>query len=369
MPTIIHDRQLVAQINLSAVRHNLQRVRACAKSAQVLAVVKADAYGHGLFRILPALSDADGLALLELPMAVALREKNYSRRILLLEGFFSEQELELASQHRFAIVLHCKEQLDMLEKAKLARPLEVFLAINTGMNRLGFKPSETKDLVNKLSSMPGVAALRLMTHLGRAETMEGAADQLARFENACTGMPYPKSIANSAGVLRFNAIGGEIVRPGIMMYGSSPLPGRTAKTLGLQPVMTLRSELIAVQDVPAGEFIGYGEVFRTQRRSRIGVVACGYADGYPITAKNGTPVMVAGQRAQLVGRPSMDMLMVDVTEIPEANPGSPVTLWGEGLPIDEVARFAGTISYQIMCAVDERVKYVTGDIGKVDFEL
>ncbi|MDR0587863.1 MAG: alanine racemase [Burkholderiales bacterium] len=363
------SRQTIAQINLSAFRHNLRCVRTQAPSAQVLAVVKANAYGHGLMNILPALNDADGLALLELPAGIALRERKYGRRILLLEGFFSPDELKEISRHRLAVVVHSHEQIEMLQQAKLARPLEIFLKINTGMNRLGIPVDKTKQYAELLTSFPSVAALRLMTHLGRGESHEGAVDQLAKFEEACQGLPYPKSIANSAGILRYNAVGGEIVRAGLMLYGSSPLPGKPAHTLGLQSVMTLRSELIAVQEVAAGELVGYGEVYRTTRRSRIGVVACGYADGYPVTARNGTPVIVAGKRTVLVGRVSMDMMCVDLTDIPEANPGSPVTLWGEGLPIDEIAHRAGVISYQLMCAVAPRVRFVTTEVGKVDFEL
>jgi alanine racemase len=365
----ITSRQLVAQINLSAMRHNLQRVREHAPSAQILAVVKADAYGHGLKRVLPALDEADGLALMELPAAIGLRENNYTRRILLLEGFFDVEELKAISHHRIAAVVHNHEQVRMLESTELERPLEVFLAVNSGMNRLGIKPDETKAFCERLSMLPSVAALRLMTHLGRAETKEGSADALARFELACVGLPYPRSIANSAGVLRYRAIGGEIVRPGLMLYGASPIIDKPARLYGLQPVMSLRSELIAVQDVAEGEYVGYGEVYRTTRASRIGVVACGYADGYPITARPGTPVYVSGKRAMIAGRVSMDMLTVDITDIPEARPGSPVLLWGDGLPVDDVARWSGLISYQLLCAVTPRVKFVTTEIGRVHFDL
>lgn len=365
----IQGRQLVAQINLSALKNNLQRVRECAPGAQVLAVVKADAYGHGLFRVLPALDSADGLALMECDAAIALREARYTRKILMLEGFFSQGELELFSKHRIATAVHSQEQMEMLERAQLERPLEIFLKINSGMNRLGFMPEQVKACVDRLSRMSQVAAIRLMTHLGRAETREGSATQLERFEEACHGLPYPKCIANSAGILRYNAVGGDIVRPGLMLYGASPIPNRPAAGFGLQPVMSLHSELIAIQDVPAGEFVGYGEVYRTTRHSRIGVVACGYADGYPVTAKSGTPVIVAGKRARLVGRPAMDMLMVDVTDIPEANPGSPVKLWGEDLPIEEISRASGILSYQLFTGITKRVKFMTTTLGKIDFEL
>ncbi len=363
------SRQLVAQINLSALRQNLKRVRDYVSAAQIFAVVKADAYGHGLKRILPALDEVDGLALMELPAAIELREANYTRRILLLEGFFRVGELKEFSQYRIATVVHNHEQLQMLEKTKLEKPLEVFLSVNTGMNRLGIKPHETKAFCERLSALPAVAALRLMTHLARAETKEGSAEALARFESACAGLSYPRSIANSAGVLRFRTVGGDIVRPGLMIYGASPIIDRPARLFGLQPVMSLRSELIAVQDVPEGEYVGYGEVYRTTRPTRIGVVACGYADGYPITARPGTPVQVAGKRATIAGRVSMDMLTVDITDIPEAHPGSPVLLWGDGLPVDDVARWSGLIPYQLLCAIAPRVKFVTTEIGRVHFDL
>ncbi|MDR1529660.1 MAG: alanine racemase [Burkholderiales bacterium] len=363
------SRQLTAQISLSALRNNLRRVREKAPSAQILAVVKADAYGHGLIRVLPALGEADGLALMELPAAIALREHNYTRRILLLEGFFSAEELDEISHHRIAVVVHNREQVAMLEATELERPLEVFLCINSGMNRLGIKPSETRAISDKLSSLPSVVTLRLMTHLGRAETKEGSVDALARFAEACEGLPYPKSIANSAGVLRYKAIGGEIVRPGLMLYGASPLAEKPARLLGLQPVMSLRSELIAIQDVPEGEYVGYGEVFKTSRPTRIGVVACGYADGYPITARPGTPVHVAGRRATIAGRVSMDLLTVDITDIPEAQQGSPVLLWGDDLPVDDVAHWSGLIPYQLLCAVSSRVRFVTTEVTRVHFDL
>jgi len=367
MPTL--SRQLVAQINLAALRHNLDRVRQCVQGAQIMAVVKANAYGHGLLRALPALGEAEGLALMELDAAITLREKHYTRRLLLLEGFFSQEELQEISQHRIAIVVHHRDQVAALEKSELTRSLEVFLKINTGMNRLGVEPNETAELCERLNASSAVAALRLMTHLGQAETKAGAEAPLAIFKEACQGLPYPRSIANSAGVLRYGDVGGDIVRPGLMLYGVSPFPNQTAASLNLRPVMSLRSELIAVRDVPEGEYVGYGDGYRTTRPTRIGVIACGYADGYPMTVRNGAPVRVAGKLATVAGRVSMDMITVDITEIPEARVGSPVVLWGEDLPIEEVARWAGVIPYQLLCGVTARVRFVTTEVGRVDFEL
>ena len=362
-------RPLLAQVNLAALRANLTRARERVADAQLLAVVKAGAYGHGLHRILPALSEADGLALLELNGAVTLREQHYARRILLLEGFFEAQELPEIAARRLAVVVHHWEQVKMLEAASVLRPIEVFVKINTGMNRLGFRPTDAHAIVERLSHTPSVAVLRLLTHLARAEEEEGLRAQLDVFEEACTGLPYPRSIANSAGVIRYREVGGEYVRPGIMLYGSSPFPYDTAEMLGLKPVMTLKSALIGVQDLKPNESVGYGASYTAARAVRIGVVACGYADGYPRHAPNGTPVLVCGKKVRTAGRVSMDMLTVDLTDVPEATIGSPVVLWGEGLPVDDVAAAASTVGYQLLGGVTPRVPFVTTEVGKVDIEL
>ena len=363
------SRPLLAQVNLSALRANLRKVRERAPDAQVLAVVKADAYGHGLMRVLPALSDADGLALLELDAAVTLRDHHYARRILLLEGFFTADELAEIAARRFAVVVHHEEQVRMLEAAVLPRPIEVFVKINTGMNRLGFRPDLAQAIVDRLSRASSVAVMRMMTHLARADEEEGVRGQLERFEEACQGLPYPHSIANSAGVIRYSDVGGDYVRPGIMLYGSSPFPYDTAEKLGLEPVMTLKSELIAIQDIKTNESVGYGGTYTASRAHRIGVVACGYADGYPRHAPNGTPVLVCGKKVRTAGRVSMDMMTVDLTDVPQAVVGSPVVLWGEGLPVDDVAAVGSTVGYQLLCAVSRRVRFLTTEIGKVDIEL
>ncbi|MEP7182749.1 MAG: alanine racemase [Betaproteobacteria bacterium] len=362
-------RPLYAQVNLKALAANLARVRACAPKTQVLAVVKANAYGHGLTRVLPALADADGLALVELDAALALRASRYTRRILLLEGFFATDELPEISAKRVGVVVHHAEQVRMLESAHLERPLEVFLKINTGMNRLGVRPAEVTALVERLNHCDSVAALRLMTHLARAEDDDGLVDQQEAFERACQGLPYPRSIANSAGIVRYKDVGGDIVRPGIMLYGATPFPYDTAEMIGVQPVMTLRSEIIAVQDLKANDSVGYGATYTASRAHRIGVVAGGYADGYPRHAPNGTPVLVCGKKARIAGRVSMDMLTVDLTDVPEANVGSPVVLWGEGLPVDDVASAASTVGYELLCAVAPRVPIVATNVGHIDLEL
>jgi alanine racemase len=363
------SRPILAQINLAALAANLRLAREKAAGTQVLAVVKANAYGHGLLRVLPALQDADGLALVELDGAVALRDAHYSRRILLIEGFFEPRELPEIAQRRLAVVVHHAEQVRMLEVATLARPLEVFVKVDTGMNRLGFPPAELAAVCERLSALPSVAALRLMTHLARADEDDGLADALRCFELACRGLPYPRSIANSAGVLRFGEVGGDIVRPGIMLYGATPFAYDSAEALGLRPVMTLRSRLIAIRDLAIDDSVGYGATYTATRAHRLGVVACGYADGYPRHAPNGTPVLVCGRRAPIAGRVSMDLITVDLTDVPEARVDSPVVLWGEGLPVDDVAAAASTVGYELLCALAPRVPVVTSDVGRLDLEL
>lgn len=362
-------RPLVAQINLGALVRNLVRAREKAAGAQVLAVVKANAYGHGLMRVLPALDSADGLALVELDAAIALRDAHYTRRILLLEGFFEERELPEIAQRRLAVVVHDEAQIGQLEHAVLSRPLEVFVKVNSGMNRLGLASAEVAEACARLSNAPSVAALRLMMHFARADEEDGLAAQLAVFEQACANLPYPRSLCNSAGVYRYPSVGGEIVRPGIMLYGATPFPYDTAAMLGLEPVMTLRSQIIAIQTLAPNESVGYGATYTAARTHRVGVVAGGYADGYPRHAPNGTPLLVCGRKARLAGRVSMDMITVDLTDIPEACVGSPVVLWGEGLPVDDVAAAASTVGYELLCGLTPRVRVVTTNVGRIDLVL
>jgi len=362
-------RPILAQVNLAALRSNLARVRERAPGTQVMAVVKANAYGHGLMRVLPALDGADGLALVELDAAIALRAAHYSRRILLLEGFFSPDELPEFAARRLATVVHHEQQVRMLETVRLARPLEVFVKVNTGMNRLGIAPGAVAPLVERLSHCESVAVLRLMMHFARADEDDGIAEPLRVFEAACKGLPYPRSVANSAGVIRHAEAGGDIVRPGIMLYGATPFTYDSAESLGLEPVMTLRSELVAVQELAAGDAVGYGASYVAPGPRRIGVVACGYADGYPRHAPNGTPALVCGRKVPLAGRVSMDMITVDLSEVPEAQVGSPVVLWGEGLPVDDVAGAASTVGYELLCAVAPRVPFAVTEVGRIDLEL
>jgi alanine racemase len=351
-------RPLVAHIDLSALAANLACARRLAGGARVLAVVKADAYGHGLMRVLPALADADGIALIELDTAVRLRERGERRPILLLEGFFEASELDTFAAKSLASVVHCVEQVEMLERETLSHPLDVYLKINTGMNRLGIAPSQARAFAGRLVQSRNVASLSLMTHFARADDAEGIATPLARFDSACEGLTLPRSLANSAALVRHGAVGSDVVRPGIMLYGATPLADRSARDLGLLPVMTLRSKLIGVQTLEAGASVGYGATFTATSTTRIGIVACGYADGYPRHAPYGTPVLVNGRRVPMAGRVSMDMITVDLSSLPEASVGSDVVLWGEGLPVDEVANAAGTVGYELLCAVAPRVPFV-----------
>lgn len=351
-------RPITATIDLAALRHNLGVARRHAPRSRLFAVIKANAYGHGLERAARAMSEADGFALLEMDAAVRLRELGYTQPIALLEGVFDTAELALAVEHRFTVVVHGEEQLRMLDGIAPGAGLEVLLKINTGMNRLGFAPGRVRAVLEALKSNPGVGRITLMTHFANADDERGIAWQMMAFEEAARGIELPRTLANSAAILRYPEAHFDWVRPGIMLYGCSPFSGTVGSELDLKPAMTLASELIAIQELRPGDTVGYGGVFTAGRDMRIGVVACGYADGYPRHAPNGTPVAVDGRLTGTVGRVSMDMLTVDLTGIPEARVGSRVVLWGEGNPIEKVAAAAGTIGYQLLCALAPRVPVV-----------
>jgi alanine racemase len=323
-----------------------------------MAVIKANAYGHGLVRAAGALHDADGLAVLDLEAALQLRRAGYGRRILLLEGFFELPELPVMAQHGLATVVHSADQLCMLEALPLGAPVDVFLKLNTGMNRLGLPAAELRPALARLQASRNVGEITLMTHFACADDAVGIAAQLEQFDAATAGLALPVSLANSATLLRYPHAVRDWARAGIMLYGASPFADPTAAQLGLEPVMTLQTSLIAVHALAAGEAVGYGATFRTSAPMRIGVAACGYADGYPRHAVTGTPVLVAGRRTRTLGRVSMDMLCVDLSDLPDAGVGSPVVLWGDGLPVEEVAAAAGTISYELLCALAPRVPVV-----------
>lgn len=355
-------RPIRATVRLSALRHNLSVARRRAPQSKIWAVVKANAYGHGLVRSVQALADADGIALLDLNDAVRLRDAGISKPILLLEGVFQPADLAVADRYGLTAAVHDLEQILMLEHARLSSQIPVLLKINTGMNRLGFVGKQARTAYSRLEASGKVGAISLMTHFADADGAAGIAAQLARFREWTARLAGEATLANSAAVLRYPETHADWVRPGIMLYGSSPFADSSAERLELLPVMTLASEIIALQDLKPGDRVGYGGTFEARSAMRVGVVACGYADGYPRHAPGfsdrSTPVVVAGKRTATVGRISMDMLCVDVSAIPEARVGSAVTLWGDGLSVDEVATCAGTVGYELLCALAARVPQV-----------
>ncbi|MCA1926004.1 MAG: alanine racemase [Thiobacillus sp.] len=348
-------RPIRAQISIGALAHNLRVARRHARGARVFAVVKANAYGHGLSRARRAFAAADGFAVLTLEEAANLRLMGIEQPILLLEGFFSADEVANCAELDVWPVLHQTAQLDWLEHAPPLRPLQVFLKFDSGMHRLGFPLGRHHEIVSRVRQLRGVAGITLMTHFAQADEAAGVHWQFEPFLDALAMHQLPWSSANSAALLRYPETCGEWVRPGIMLYGASPFAEVTAAELDLRPAMRLVSELISVQTIRAGEGVGYGQLFRAEHDMRVGVVACGYADGYPRHAPTGTPVAVGGRRSRTLGRVSMDMLCVDLNALPDAVPGSPVELWGETVPVDAVAAAAGTISYELLCALAARV--------------
>ena len=361
-------RPIEALIHTEALAHNLRRARQAAPQSRVWAVVKANAYGHGIERAYAGLSGADGFALLDLDEAQRVRSLGWRGPILLLEGCFEPRDLELCSRLDLWHTVHHEAQIDMLAAHKTNAPHRVFLKMNSGMNRLGFRPSAYRGAWQRLSGLTQVDEITLMTHFADADGAGGVAAQMAAFEAATRDLPGERSVSNSAATLRFAGAQGEgaqvaadWVRPGILVYGSAPdYPAHDAAGWGLQPAMTLRAKLIALQSLQAGDRVGYGGSFVAESPMRIGVIACGYADGYPRVAPTGTPVLVNGVRTRTVGRVSMDMITVDLTPVPDAALGAEVTLWGRGpngsvLSIDEVARSAGTVGYELMCALAQRV--------------
>lgn len=363
-------RPITATIHLSALKNNYSVARQYANTAKVWAIVKANAYGHALEFAMQAFDHADGLALVELDNAIKLREMGWKGPILLLEGFFHTIDLPIVREYRLEVAVHCIEQIELLEQVyggeqvATTEPILVHLKLNGGMNRLGFKPDDIAAAYQRLCAIKSVRVVELMMHFANADDASNphlpVAEQMRRFALAQASLGDVKlntSVSNSAANLLSQSIKNNWVRAGIMLYGGSP-NGTSAAHFGLLPAMTLSSELIGVQDIQAGDIVGYGSRFVANQAMRIGVVACGYADGYPRHAIDGTPILVDGVRTRLIGCVSMDLITVDITDIPHAKVGSSVTLWGKGLPIDEVARSAGTISYELMCAVGHRVQLI-----------
>lgn len=374
-------RPISATISLSSLRHNLENVAqrlarsgaaAARQPPRIWAVIKADAYGHGIENAVRAFAGADGLAMLDLNEAVRCREAGWDRPILLLEGYFEPADLDIVDRYRLTTTLHCQEQLDMLSTFRPRAPLDAFVKLNSGMNRLGFAPGAYRaayEQALKAAEQGVLNQVGKMTHFARADDDAVVTrKQLEAFADVTRDLPGAVSVCNSAATLTpelWTACTPEQeqwVRPGICLYGSSPFARQTAAQLGLMPAMTLAARLISVRNIGAGEAIGYGHLFASAQPMRIGVVACGYADGYPRHAGTGTPITVGGVRTRLLGRVSMDMLVADLTPVPHAHVGMPVVLWGEGGPsVDEVAESAGTIGYELLCAVAPRVPKLVVD--------
>ncbi|MBZ8139894.1 alanine racemase [Rubrivivax gelatinosus] len=353
-------RPIEALVHPDALAHNLERARARAPDCRSWAVIKANAYGHGIERAYEGLRAADGFALLDLAEAERVRALGWRGPILLLEGVFEPRDLELCSRLDLWHAVHCNEQIDWLAAHKTHRPHRVFLKMNSGMNRLGFTPTAYRGAWARLDALPQTGEISLITHFSDADGARGIAHQLAAFDAATCDLPGERCLSNSAALLR-HGVKNDWVRAGILLYGSAPdFPEHDIAHWDLQPTMTLRSRIIATQTLAAGDTVGYGSSFTAPGPMRVGIVACGYADGYPRLCPTGTPALVDGRRTRTIGRVSMDMLEVDLTDLPAAGIGSEVTLWGRGpggavLAIDEVARAAGTLGYELMCAVAPRV--------------
>ena len=361
-----------ARIDLSALRHNLRVVRDAAPGSRIMAVVKAEAYGHGMLEVARAIAgECDGLAVSCVQEAAVLRDAGVQGGITLLQGFKDTEELEAAVHLGVRTVVHEPGQVACLMAARLTSPVAVWLKLDTGMYRLGFAPSRVRSLLQGLDDTGKVAGTPgFMTHLacadepGRGET----ADQMRVFDEATAGLPGERSIANSAAILAVPEAHRDWVRPGIMLYGASPIVSATADELGLRPAMTVTAPVVAVKSLKPGDAVGYGASFVCTRPCRLAVVATGYGDGYPRHAPSGTPVLLHGKRCGLLGRVSMDMLAVDVTDVPDVQVGDTATLWGEGLPVDEIATAAGTISYELLCSVGGRLHTTFEDDSKFNVQ-
>ncbi|ADO48255.1 catabolic alanine racemase DadX [[Enterobacter] lignolyticus] len=354
------SRPVVASLDLQALRHNLSVVRRAAPGSRVWSVVKANAYGHGIDRIWSALKETDGFAMLNLEEAILLRERGWKGPVLMLEGFFQAEDLALFDKYRLTTTVHSNWQIKALQNARLHAPLDVYVKVNSGMNRLGFTPQRLHTAWQQLRALPNVGDMTLMSHFADAEKPDGIREAMVQIEQAAEGLGCPRSLSNSAATLWHPEAHFDWVRPGIVLYGASPSgQWQDIANSGLKPVMTLSSEIIGIQNLKPGDTVGYGRLYRATQEQRIGIVACGYADGYPRIAPDNTPVLVDGVRTGTVGRVSMDMLAVDLTPCPQAGIGTPVELWGNEIKIDDVASCCGTVGYELMCALAPRVPVVT----------
>lgn len=353
------SRPTFMKISLSALRHNLKRVRELAPGCSVMAMVKANAYGHGIIRVAQTLGQSDALGVASLEEGIILREAGITQPIVLIEGLFSPEEIAEAAKHRFTLVVHHLPHVEMLEQARVEHPFKVWLKINTGMHRLGIAIPDAEQAYQRLSKADAVQKpIGMMTHFAEADAADSEAtrQQIELFESATRILAGPRSLANSAAIIAWPDAHGDWVRPGLMLYGASPFHDKCGSDHQLQPVMTLWSRIIAITPVKKGGRVGYGGTWTAPEDMLLGVVGVGYGDGYPQFAKNGTPVLVNGVECPLVGRVSMDMLTVDLRKQPQAKIGDPVILWGDGLPVERVARFSGTSAYEILTRMTPRPK-------------
>lgn len=347
-------RPVKAVIDLNALQQNLRQAKAFASKSKVLAIIKSNGYGHGIERVAAQLSQADGYGVACIDEAIVLRQKGFLHPIVLLEGLFSEAELAVAIQHRLEFAVHSFVQLEWLKNNQIKAPLNIWLKLDTGMHRLGFQAHEIETVIAELKALPTAVNIHLMSHFASADESETfTRRQLSVFNRVAESLNCPRSIANSAAVQRYPESHLEWVRPGIMLYGAC---ATSEMVPGLKPVMTLMSQIISLKWVEPSETVGYGQTWQASNRSLIAVVAIGYGDGYPRHAPSGTPVLIQGKRMPLVGRVSMDMVTVDVTELAEKVAiGDEVILWGKGLPVDVIAQACGTIGYELLCGVTQRV--------------
>jgi alanine racemase len=349
-----------AVIDTAALRSNLETIRARAPGSKVMAVVKANAYGHGLIMTAVGLPQTDAFAVARLEEGVMLREAGITRPIILLEGVFNAEQLIEAAVHRFEVVVHDPLQVALLEAFTGSFRFTAWVKIDTGMNRLGFRPEDFPVALARLRALSTpLKEVRLLTHLARADEPDQSMtqEQVARFRAVTDRLGLATSIGNSAGIFGWPDAAGDWVRPGLALYGVSPFADQHGDALGLKPVMTLESAIIGLRQVPRGESVGYAAAWTAARDSRIAIVAGGYGDGMLRSLKHGAPVLVDGRRAPMVGRVSMDMIAVDVTDLPQPHVGTRCLLWGPGLPVEEVAAHAGTISYEMLCGVRQRVPH------------
>jgi len=352
---------VIARINRNALLHNLNVAKKRAPGRKVTAMVKSNAYGHGLENIAPVLQDhVDSFAVARLDPALQLRSLGMTKPIVIMAGFFLSEQAKIMAANNFEPLIHHSMQLEILNEVDLITPLRVWLKVDTGMGRLGFLPSEVADIYKKLAACKNVAKIGLMTHFPDADDVSKpiTENQIKIFSDLAASLPdLDLSLAKSGGILGFPNSHADVIRPGVMLYGASPLKDKTAADLDLQPVMTLKAPLISVRSLPKGSTVGYGGTYVCPEDMPIGVIGIGYGDGYPRYMKQGAPILIHGKRVPLIGRVCMDMIMVDLRGCPEAEIGEYATLWGDDLPAGEVATWADTIPYVLFCGVNRRVKF------------